>query len=305
MFTIVTDTTSGLSRAEAADLGVGVLPMTYMCDQTRYLENFSGENGAYAKLFEASHTVETEAIRTSSCAAEFRSRVLKGNDVLFICLSSHLSGTYRSACQAAEALADSHRSTNVPVGKDAQLPSLEGLSDTVVSTSDGHHHVAVFDSWLTSGALELLVRHAVELARSGFSLKTVVEELERDRSCLAAAFTVPDIGALRRSGRLGAIRRSLSTKLDHYPIMQLEHGSIHEVSTVRGLSRAARSLVALAPDDADEFILSHYGERGREAAALLRAVRTRFPRATVRVKDGGPVLAKNLGLGTVSLVWRN
>lgn len=275
MLTIVTDTSCALSRSEAEELGVRVVPMGYVCDGERHAEGFSGENGSYAQLFSAARVVTSEAVYASSFAAAFRELLEAGSDVVCITISSRLSGTFRSAAEAAEAL-------------DGKI---------------GGRHVAVVDSWVTAGALEFLVRRAAAMAASGASLDEVVAAVERARAGQQVAFTVPDIGVLRRSGRLGVLRRSVATKLNRYPVMQLVEGGIRDVCMARGASGAGREMVALAPAGAHEFVLSHFGDRGIEAQRTLAAVKARFPHAVVRVKDGGPVLAKNLGLGAVSLAW--
>ena len=57
------------------------------------------------------------------------------------------------------------------------------------------------------------------------------------------------------------------------------------------------------PEGATELLVSHFGPRGVEAREVLLAARERFPEAHLRVKDGGPVLSKHLGLGAVALAW--
>ena len=117
-------------------------------------------------------------------------------------------------------------------------------------------------------------------------------------------FTVPDLAVLRHSGRLGVLRRSIATKLNRYPVMQLVAGGIRDVGVSRGADGVARDMVALAPVGTGDLVITHYGERGLETQRVLAAVRRRFPHASVRVKDGGPVLSKSLGMGAVSLAWR-
>ena len=53
MIAIVTDSTAGLTRQEAKDLGVVCIPMTYTISGTVYPENFLEENGEFEKLISA------------------------------------------------------------------------------------------------------------------------------------------------------------------------------------------------------------------------------------------------------------
>ena len=271
MLALVTDSTCGLTRDEARELGVTVLPMTYVTDFERHEELFVGEMGDYASQLAASSHVTTEAVRASSFERTFRELVAAGNDVLCVTISARLSGTFRSAEEAAAAV--------------------------------GSERVAVVDSWATAGALEFLVRRARALADEGRALSEVVAELERLRAGTRIVFSVPDMVALSRSGRLGAIRRAVATKLNRYPVMALSEGGIVKLSDGRGARGMAAAMAEQAPADATDLLVSHFGPRGVEAREVLLAARSRFPEARVRVKDGGPVLAEHLGLGAVGLSW--
>lgn len=271
MLAIVTDSTCGLTASEAAELGVTVVPMTYVTDTERHEEGFVGENGDYAALFARSHRVATEAVRSSAFERVFRERLDAGDDVLCTTISSRLSGTFRSAEEAAEAVASDR--------------------------------VALVDSWLTAGALEFLVRHARELADEGKGLAEVASALRSLREGTRIVFSVPDMSALSRSGRLGAIRRAVATKLNRYPVMALSEGGIVKLADGRGARGMASAMVDRVPASATELLVSHFGPRGAETREVFLAARARFPHALVRVKDGGPVLAEHLGLGAVGLSW--
>lgn len=267
MLALVTDSTCGLTRNEAAELGIDVLPMGYVADGLRHAEGFVGENGAYGK----GTLVSTEAVRPSAFEAAFRKHLFAGDEVLCLTISARLSGTYRSAVAAAEAVADAR--------------------------------VTVLDSWGTSGALEFLLRRARAMANTGSTVAQIAAELEALRAGTRIVFSVPDMAALSRSGRLGAIRRAVATKLNRYPVMTLAEGGIVKLDDGRGARGMAEAMVSRAPEDATELLVTHFGERGVEAREVLLAVRRTFPEAHVRVKDGGPVLAKHLGLGAVALSW--
>lgn len=271
MLALVTDSTCGLTRDEASELGVEVVPMTYVTRQGRRPEGFVGENGDYADLLAEGSDVMTEAVRSSAFERVFRSHLDAGDEVLCLTISSRLSGAYRSAREAADALSGAA--------------------------------VAVVDSWLTAGALEFLVRRARALAREGRELPELVSELKGLREGRRIAFSVPDMGPLSKSGRLGAFRRAVATKLNRYPVMTLQEGGIVKLADGRGAHGMASAMVDQVPDGARDLIISHFGPRGVEAREVFLAARSRLPEARVRVKDGGPVLAGHLGLGAVSISW--
>lgn len=271
MLAIITDSTCGLTRSEAAELGVVVAPMAYATGAGLREEGFVGENGDYAGLVSPDARGETRAVRPSVFERLFRERLGAGDEALCVTISSRLSGAHRSAEEAAAAVASPR--------------------------------VRVVDSWATAGALEFLVRRARALADEGRGLGEIAAELMRLREGTRIVFSVPDMRALARSGRLGAIRRAVATKLNRYPVMALSEGGIVKLGDGRGARGMAEALVAHAPEGTGEMVVSHFGPRGIEAREVFLAARSRFPGARIRVKDGGPVLAEHLGLGAVGLSW--
>ncbi len=271
MLAIVTDSTCGLTRFEASELGVEVVPMSYSAGAATYEEGFVGENDDYEKLLSGGRRVSTHVPSAATFERVFRGRLDAGDEVLCLPISSRLSGAFRSAADAA-----------------ARISS---------------ERLAVVDSWVTAGALEFLVRRARELAEGGAPLAEVTSALERAREGTRIAFSVPDMAALSRSGRLGAIRRAVATKLNRYPVMTLSEGGIEKLSDGRGARGMAAAMVEQAAEGARDLIVTHFGPRGVEAREVFLAARSRFPEARVRVKDGGPVLTEHLGFGAVGLSW--
>lgn len=277
MLAIVTDSTCGLTRIEATELGVTVVPMSYTVNSRWHEEGFVGENGNYAASFSAGAHVATHAAGASAFARAFRERFDAGDDVLCLTISSRLSGAHRAAEDAVTHL--------------ASLGSFD------------KDRIAVVDSWVTAGALEFLVRRARALADAGSALPQIVDELTELRRGTRIVFSVPDMAALSRSGRLGAIRRAVATKLNRYPVMRLSEGGIEKIGDGRGARGMAAEMVAQAPEGAADLVVSHFGPRGAETREVFLAAKARFPEARIRVKDGGPVLAEHLGLGAVGLSW--
>lgn len=279
MLTIVTDSTSCLTHAEASALGVVVLPMTYIVDGVRHKEPLQGSYGDYQGVFQDATFVGTEPIYPNEFERTFREILAAGNDVLCITMSSRLSGAYRAACDARDALEN---------------------RDTALDVAS---HLAVVDSKYTVAALELVVRHARELSRQGKELFEVAQAVKDFRPSVRLEFAVPSMDPLRSSGRLGAIRRSVGGVLDHYPVFAVEDGAIRTVGAGRGTTGAARLLAQRVPADASQVIVSHFGTAGKLARHTLIELRRQAPGAKVLVKDGGPVISARIGVGSVSLSW--
>ena len=130
MIVLVTDSTAYISAAEAAALGVMVLPMTYSVDaQAPVNERYVDDNGDFERLIRENPTTlrtsQVSFVRFQSAFEELRAA---GHQILCMTISSRLSGTYGNAFNAAR-----------------ELPG------------DG---IRVVDSLSTGGGLTLLLREA-------------------------------------------------------------------------------------------------------------------------------------------------
>ena len=99
---IITDSTSDISKREAAQKGIGVAGLTVVIDGVEYTE---GEDITYENFYslaENSTQVLTSQPSPSVFAKLFNEAKRAGDKVIGLFVSSHLSGTYQSACIAAE-----------------------------------------------------------------------------------------------------------------------------------------------------------------------------------------------------------
>lgn len=274
MLDIIVDSTVGLARNEAHELHTHVCPTSYVNDQGQWVsERYVGENGNYAPSFYQRGRVTTEAVRVSAFLKAYETSFGKGREAIALPMSSRLSGSYRSAVEAREQCSDPSR-------------------------------VRVVDTGVTAGALEFAVRHARRLANQGMTLDEVAEAMEEWKHGVHVVFAVVNMDVLYKSGRVGSTRVSMHTNsLHRYPVLRLVEGAIDEMGVGRGVRDTAKKLAAAAPEDAEDLIISCYGLRGDLARELLLATRKRAPQARVRMKDGGPVLTANLGVGAASLAW--
>ena len=134
-----------------------------------------------------------------------------GYEILCLTISSRLSGTYANAVLAAKEL--------------------------------GGSHIEVVDSLTTCSGLYLLIREARMRIRGGAKLSAVARELNELRKRVRMCFSVDDMAPLRRSGRLGNVRMSISTVLNIKPILELRDGAIVSSSLARGRVEQTLSLI--------------------------------------------------------------
>jgi DegV family protein with EDD domain len=268
---IVTDSSCYLTKTEAESLGVQVMPMTFSYSGHTFSENYSDMNGNFAKIIWGGNNCTTSQPPISAYLSVFNEFTRKGYQILCITISARLSGSYSSAIIAAKK----------------------------VSQDD----IIVVDSLTTGGGLAFLIEKASELISTNLQLGEIAELIEKDRGNIEIAFSLGNIDALRKSGRISLIKQSVSAVLNIKPILLCKDGVITFHSNARGNVEQVLSLVNLVKENTVEIIL-HYIEKTSQYERLQNEIEKRFPSASIRENRLGPVLGIHLGRDVIGLAWR-
>lgn len=272
MITVICDSTAYITRDEATELGVKLVPVNYYVNGQIYNEIYSDYNGEFVALLDKyGAKSKTSQTNTATFLSAYEHELRRGNQVLCLTLSSRLSGTYSSASIAAREL--------------------------------GSKDIVVVDSLTTAGGLLLTVRRAIEMVKSGHTLEQIASQLEDTRDSVGIAFTVDDMEPLRRSGRLGIVRQSVGTLLNIRPVLTLVEGSVVSGGVARGKQELRRKLIELVDKRAKQVVL-HYIKDESSVHVLERELRQMLPSADICSRRLGPVLGVHLGTGVIGIAWR-
>lgn len=270
MTIIVTDSTAYLTRSETTILGARVVNMSYSLDgRSLYTEGCIEENGPFEQTVSRyMGRLRTSQAGFSAFMSVFDDLILAGHDILCLTISSRLSGTYGNARMAARETAPDK--------------------------------IEVVDSLTAGGGLYLLIKEARRLLDAGMNVHEVAQHLRMVRGRVKTVFSVEDISALRRSGRLGNVKMSVATILNIKPMLKCADGGIISCGITRGRHEQLSTLI--------RFMGSFQGlvaVQSFQAPAQVRFLTQRLIQKGCRVADRkvGPVLGIHLGLGSIGLAW--
>ena len=271
MIRIVTDGTASLPYHLAAQMGVHLVPVSYSIAGRLYHESYLDKNFEFERLVtENPGKCHTSHPPVSEFADVFRSLTKNGDEVLCLVLSSRLSGTYSSATIATR---------EAEAGK-----------------------VAVVDSLTTAGGLALLLQYAEKLINQGLTLAEVVSGIKKKRDSVGLVFSVNDMTSLRKSGRLGDVRQSVSNVLNVRPILTCTDGWVKAQGTSRGDTQTIKALLERIPPKASDILIHHHGEK-YDPVYLMKTLQQRFPEAHIEICPLGPSLRIHLGAGFIGIAW--
>ncbi len=282
-FAIFSDPSCNLPRAQLEEFQVQIIPASYeregkLIPCPRYPEEFDGRE--YYNYLRNKGVVKTSLIPAGQMENAFRPVLAGGKDVLYITLSSGISGTVAAGFQAAQALAE-------------EFPERQ---------------VRVLDSMGAGFGIGLLLGRASDYQKAGLSLAETYTLVERDRDNLCEFFTVDDLMFLRRTGRLSGVTATLGTMLQLKPLLRGdESGHITVFNKVRGRKRAVETLAGLyrkrvCRPETQRVYISH-GDCPEEAEQLAQMVRDIAQPKELIVCLHEPLTGAHVGPGMLALFF--
>ncbi|MBQ3568695.1 MAG: DegV family protein [Anaerotignum sp.] len=145
----------------------------------------------------------------------------KGENIIYLNLTSKFSSSFMSANLAAEGLME-------------EYPDCK---------------IAVIDSFSATVQEGLLVTEAAKMAEAGFSFEEAVEKLEELKLTSRIFFTTGDLSYLQKGGRIGKVLTQAASMLKIKPIIHLYEGELQAA----GIARARKKSIAKFMEDARAF----------------------------------------------------
>ena len=251
-FAIYTDGCSNLPGEQIRKYGIQVLPCTYTLDGVQHVYNGdidSFDAPAHYNLLREGKLIQTSLLNTQLFMDHFRKALEAGQDVVYVGLSSGVSGTYNAAVMAAEELKD-------------EFP------DRTVRTVDSR------GAALGPGLLTLM---AADLREAGKNVDEAADELIAATDDLCEYFTVDDLMFLNRTGRLSGAGAVVGTMLGIKPILRGdEEGHIVAFQKIRGRKKAVETLTKIYEErvvapETQRVGITH-GDCPEEAQALAERI---------------------------------
>ncbi|HEY6549724.1 MAG TPA: DegV family protein [Solirubrobacterales bacterium] len=268
---VVTDSTTYLPPSLIERWGIQQVSLYVGWGDERLPEREYDLDEFYTRLRDSSDLPSTSQPSVGDFLACFEPLASEGRDVVSVHIASGLSGTYKSATEAARVIAE------------------KGLPG----------RVEVVDGQTGAGGLGCLVLAAAGAAEQGLALGAVVDAVHRTREGLEMWFCLDTLEYLRRGGRIGAAQALVGSALKIKPILTFGT-EITPVGRVRTRKRAMQQMVAyqheLHSRGASDWFVQH-AQALDDAEALVAQGTKIFGKAPLFCTQVGPVLGAHLGSG--------
>lgn len=224
---IVTDSHSGIQQDEAAKMGIMVLPMPFYYENECFYEGVSLTREAFFEKLDSDKKVSTSQPSPEEVMNIWREALKKFDQILYMPLTSGLSGAYNTARMLAE---------------DEEF---EGK-------------VFVVDHGRISTPLRRTIMDTLELIEEGHSAERMKEIIEDQRDKMAIYIAVESLEYLKKGGRVTAATAAIGTVLHIKPILKLDTGLLEAFKKTRGMKKARRDMLEAIKHDLETTFREYY-----------------------------------------------
>ena len=204
---IIIDSTADLTAQDAAR--VHIVPLTVHFGDDEFIDGVSITKKAfYEKLIESDVMPTTSQATPDAFVKEYEKARQAGEAAVVITLSSKLSGTYQSACIAAQ----EYRNVYVVDGRSAAIGT------------------------------GILVELALRLLDQGADAAHIAQVLEQQREKVLVVALIDTLEYLKRGGRISKTTAMVGGMLNIKPVVSIDEGEIRILGKARG-SRMGNNLL--------------------------------------------------------------
>lgn len=226
---IVTDSNSGISQAEAKELGIYVIPMPFLVDGKLYFEDVDMNKEQFYHFLENDADLSTSQPSPGDVMDLWDKLLKEYDEIVHIPMSSGLS----ASCSTAMGLARDY---------------------------DGK--VQVVDNQRISVTMQQAVMDAKHLVASGKSAAQIKEILEKEALESSIYLMVDTLKYLKKGGRITPAAALLGSALNLKPILQIQGDKLDAYKKVRGVKAAKKNMLEAMKKDV-EGRFSDYVTKGQ------------------------------------------
>jgi DegV family protein with EDD domain len=207
---IMTDSASDIPQDVAEKWGVTVLPLNVRFGDEEYLDGITlSAKDFYRKLIETDELPKTSQISPFIYEKQFKEAVESGDELIYFCLSSKLSGCYQSATIAA---------------------------------ADYPDNIHIIDTKEVCISEYVIVQRAVHLRDEGKSCSEIISTVMEDMKKVHVIAAFDTLEYLKLGGRLSSAAAFAGNMLMIKPVITIEEGIVKVIGKARGSKKSHNML---------------------------------------------------------------
>ena len=273
---ILTDSNSGITKAQGEKLGIGVLPMPFFIEGKEYYETVTMNRESFFSAMADGKKITTSQPSIEVLLQAFEEGLKTHEEIVYIPMSGGLSGSVQTAKAFAK---------------------------------DYGERIEVVDNHRISCTQKQSVLEALYLTNAGKTAKEIREILEQHSMDATIYIAVETLEYLKKGGRITPAGAAIATVLNLKPILQIKGDKLDAYAKARGIAAAKEKLLEAVEQDVTirfagkpVYIKGAYCGTKEDAALWKSEIEARFPKATVSVDPLALSIACHIGPKAVAIV---
>lgn len=282
-YILATDVPADLPSEVAEKYNICYVPMTFTMDGTIYTHYLDAREMSYKEFYdrlEKGAEVSTSQITYFTYQNTFEPILKEGKDIIYVALTSGLSGTYQGACLAAEDLMEKY-----PERK-----------------------IIVVDSLCASIGEGYLVYCAALEKEKGLTIDELHAWILDHRQKVRHWFVVDSLEQLRKGGRISAMTAVIGTALNVKPLLSVDvEGKLVNVGKLRGTRKIndtfCQKIMADGLNTKEQTILLGHAGCPESAEGLKEVLISKGLVKDAMIAGIDPVIGCHVGKGMYAMVY--
>ena len=275
---IVTDSNSGITQAQAKEVGIHVLPMPFMINNETYYEDITLTQDQFYERLAQGADVITSQPSPDAVMKLWDELLMEYDEIVHIPMSSGLSGS----CQSAMMLAEDY---------------------------DGK--VAVVNNQRISVTQRQSALDAMQLAGRGMDAAQIKKFLENDKFNSSIYIMLDTLYYLKKGGRITPAAAALGTILKLKPVLQIQGDKLDAFAKARTISQGKSIMMNAIRSDMEKrfggvssdniWLQIAYTYDINAATQLKEEVAAQFPGFDIHMDPLSLSVACHIGPGALAI----
>lgn len=278
--------TADLSKEHFEERDIKYICFHYMLDGKDYADDL-GQSVSFEQFYSSMDNgadTQTSQVNVSEYLDYFCKFLEEGKDVIHVCLSSGISGTYNSAVNAAN----------------------------IAEQRYPDRRIYIVDSLGASSGYGLLMDRVADMRDSGMRIDTLRDWIEEHKLNLHHWFFSSDLKFYIKGGRISKTAGTIGTILGICPLLNMDdQGRLIPRSKIRSKKKVIQEIVERMKEHAENG-LDYSGKCyisqsacKEDAQAVANLVEAAFPKLNGKVEINyiGTTIGSHTGPGTVALFF--
>lgn len=280
---ILSDSACDLSSEVIKEYDIEILPIILIKDDKEYLDKVTLEPEKVYSDMRNGENYKTAQIPPNIFEEKFREYAEKGEQVIYICFSSGLSGTYQTSLLSKQLILE-------------EYPDFD---------------LEIVDSKAATSGFGIMVYEAAKMSKEGKSKEEILNMLEFYIDHMEHIFTVDNIEYLFRGGRVTRTQAFVGGLLNIKPVLNVEDGKLVPLEKIRGKNKVIKRMLnimeerSLDGDLKNQTIGISHGDDIESALKIKAMIMENYGTKDFIINTIGGAIGAHSGPGTLAITFLN